>query len=47
MYASYFNPGSHTRYAKRNRLHTLDSASERGMTVTDSLDYGRMYLQMK
>ena len=23
---------------KRRRLHTLDSASERGMTVTDHLD---------
>ena len=31
------NPGN-TEDIKRCRLHTLDSASERGMTVTDRLD---------
>ena len=31
-------------YIKQYMRCLLDSASERGMTITDCLDYGRMYL---
>ena len=32
-----------THYVKCYKLHTLDAASECGMTVTDRLACGRMY----